>query len=413
LCAKLVVANELVGCILRRWRMPKEKFWLSTLDALKNLPAPTQSEQSPGENDPMGSVKCPHCGLINPAIAERCDCGFDFPTKTLKKPYHNLGQASSYTLSRGGHMSLADQVRAKRRRAAKIGLLAGILIPLVGFWIYFRMTRADKYAIWLRRFHRSEPTRLRFNMLLNRACPGLCVPVTVQDSVFKTSYYSSASRMLLFYPIAIILGVLDLLLAQRMSDVLANLGVGIRLAGYLGQVVAVVPLGLLLWYAVKKQMVRRGYVALTPDNAIEEVDVTLEKITQRKLGFRGVMVFKCPDEVWHQVVSLGISRASAVIIDVSDLTENVLWELRTSLEKHRPESVLLTFGVPKDAREELPRTARAELEKVVSSDSLSRLRVFYYPAEQPPLGPSRGRLYTNLSKRLSTELAACMEDASA
>ncbi len=325
-------------------------------------------------------------------------------------------------------MSLADQVRAKKRRAAAISVLAvpltfvlllalGVVaLPwaiLVGFFIYFRMIRADKYAIWLRRFHGSKPRRLRFNMLLNRACPGLCVPITVQDSVFKTSYYSSGSRMLLVAPIVFGLGILlYLLCAVTIAVGLAKLGGGDGLTISLGLLMALVPLGL-FGYAVKKQMIKRGHIALTPRNAIEEVGSTLQKITQRKLGFQGVMIFKCPDEVWQQVVSLGISRASAVIIDVSDLTENVLWELRTSLEKHRPESVLLTFGVPKNTREELPRIIWAELEKVVGSDSLSRLRVFYYPAEQPPPGLSRGRLYTNLSKGLSAELAACMENAPA
>jgi hypothetical protein len=102
-----------------------------------------------------------------------------------------------------------------------------------------------------------------------------------------------------------------------------------------------------------------------------------------------------------------------VIIDVSELTENVLWGLRTAMDKHGPESVILTFGVPNESSEELPSNARAELEKAIGSDTLSRLRVFYYPAEQPGPGPSRGRLYTGLSKRLSAEIAGCMENASA
>jgi hypothetical protein len=32
-------------------------------------------------------MKCPNCGLINPDTAQRCDCGYDFTTETIKIPY--------------------------------------------------------------------------------------------------------------------------------------------------------------------------------------------------------------------------------------------------------------------------------------------------------------------------------------
>jgi len=314
-------------------------------------------------------------------------------------------------------MSLADQIRAKMRRAIAISVLAGLLTsvlistvwaPAMCLFIYLRLIRADKYIVWLRRFHRREPKRLRFNMLLNGACPGLCIPITIQDSVFKTSYYSSGSRMLLFAPVVFGLGaLLYVLCALTITDSLITLGVTSDMNRDFGFLIALVPL-VLYGYAVKKLMIKRGHVSLTPRNAIEVVDSTLQKVIERKLGFQGVLIFKCPDEVWQQVVSLVISRASAVIIDVSDITENVLWELRIALERHCPESVLLAFGVPNYTREELPSTTRSELEKVVGSDKLSRLQVFYYPAEQPSYGPSRGRLYTGLHKKLSEKLAACM-----
>ena len=29
-------------------------------------------------------MECPNCGLLNPATAQRCDCGFDFSCRTMK-----------------------------------------------------------------------------------------------------------------------------------------------------------------------------------------------------------------------------------------------------------------------------------------------------------------------------------------
>jgi hypothetical protein len=32
-------------------------------------------------------MKCPRCDLVNPATAQRCDCGYDFASKQLKESY--------------------------------------------------------------------------------------------------------------------------------------------------------------------------------------------------------------------------------------------------------------------------------------------------------------------------------------
>jgi hypothetical protein len=42
-------------------------------------------ESFPQKN--AGSQNCPRCGLTNPRSAQRCDCGFDFLSKTIEKPY--------------------------------------------------------------------------------------------------------------------------------------------------------------------------------------------------------------------------------------------------------------------------------------------------------------------------------------
>lgn len=32
-------------------------------------------------------MQCPHCQLINPDTAERCDCGHDFRSGEVRRPY--------------------------------------------------------------------------------------------------------------------------------------------------------------------------------------------------------------------------------------------------------------------------------------------------------------------------------------
>ena len=32
-------------------------------------------------------MKCPRCGLFNPDVAQRCDCGYDFESQTVEKSY--------------------------------------------------------------------------------------------------------------------------------------------------------------------------------------------------------------------------------------------------------------------------------------------------------------------------------------
>ena len=37
--------------------------------------------------------ECPRCGLLNPPDALRCDCGFDFPSHSLKHSYLDPARA--------------------------------------------------------------------------------------------------------------------------------------------------------------------------------------------------------------------------------------------------------------------------------------------------------------------------------
>lgn len=46
---------------------------------------------------------CPRCQLISPPIAARCDCGYDFETKTVKASYLSPGAFERAELRRTGN----------------------------------------------------------------------------------------------------------------------------------------------------------------------------------------------------------------------------------------------------------------------------------------------------------------------
>lgn len=39
---------------------------------------------------------CPRCGMVNPPEALRCDCGYDFASKQLKKSYLNSNEVKDF-----------------------------------------------------------------------------------------------------------------------------------------------------------------------------------------------------------------------------------------------------------------------------------------------------------------------------
>src|SRR5262245_46201413 len=70
---------------------------------------------------------CPKCGLVNPPDAQRCDCGYDFASRTVEKSY--LGAEEIETL-----------------RAPKVvEILVCILVPLVGIFLGLRARQKGRH----------------------------------------------------------------------------------------------------------------------------------------------------------------------------------------------------------------------------------------------------------------------------
>lgn len=67
-------------------------------------------------------MDCPNCKLVNPPVATRCDCGYDFHTHTIERSY------------------LAE--RAKRLTPQSAGITGIVLAALLTLEFALRLTSA-------------------------------------------------------------------------------------------------------------------------------------------------------------------------------------------------------------------------------------------------------------------------------
>jgi len=81
-------------------------------------------------------MKCPQCGLFNPPSAMRCDCGWDFNSKTMKESYlKNTAPAISGNYSSNGSCQ-NDHGQLKRQRIGfALVLFAGVWMMGGGFFL--------------------------------------------------------------------------------------------------------------------------------------------------------------------------------------------------------------------------------------------------------------------------------------
>ena len=70
------------------------------------------------------SCKCPHCGLFSPDEASRCDCGYDFATKTMQSSY----VVADILRKHGGEEKFIEQTAQSNIRTGAILLTLGAVV---------------------------------------------------------------------------------------------------------------------------------------------------------------------------------------------------------------------------------------------------------------------------------------------
>ena len=240
--------------------------------------------------------------------------------------------------------------------------LDGISFLLVFMMMYREQSlgrRTGYTVLWLRRFHRRE--QKSFQRILERACLYVGMPITVQDSSFRFSLGYAMSRLIPL--VSVLLGVYVALSFIPVSAILFD---GLAMAMGLSMVLAVL---ISFWLGVLK---------LRVGDSERRVLKLLEDIRTGRVWNAGVFVLSCQDDFWRSVVELALRHADTTVVDVTQLSENVIWELHTALAEMPPERVLLVCEKDAAAPEVLPSSVISELQAALPNVPLDRFPKFFY-----------------------------------
>ena len=273
--------------------------------------------------------------------------------------------------------------------------------PIFGFLIYLRMVRPGRLLMWLRRFRSDYHTRLRFHSCLWRASRALVTPATLQDQSFRSSLMTGFVRAWLFWPLALVGWIVGLF---PLSLLVFQAGVASGLALLAVIIVWTTAYGFLAFYLVR----RLGW------RTFKDLDA-LELSVRRLRGGSGVPfgidVVRVADAIWRKAVSSALQRSDLVVVDVTDPTQNLLWELEDAIRTLGPHRVVLARegGNTSEGVEVVDDPATA-LDMAVSwpSGTHDCFCLFVYPARQAGLGLQRARQYRDVSDRLRRVIADCL-----
>jgi hypothetical protein len=239
----------------------------------------------------------------------------------------------------------------------------------------------------------------------------MCVPITLQDSSFRTSYIAGLNQLVLIFPIT--LGVGGLVVTFGAFLVWASVE---RLGGSSSEAIAsaIVAAALLTGTSVliaKRIFETHGFKTVKARGALDFVRSLLARIRRRKGLASGVLILKTSDDSWKDVVSLALRGADAVVIDISELTNNLIWELVKASELLPARSIILASATEAGKPAQLVAEVERRLNEVFADGTRSQIQILFYPAFNPPLGPERGRTYSELSDRLRVTVAKALSSS--
>jgi hypothetical protein len=302
------------------------------------------------------------------------------------------------------------------------------LFTMVARWTFAAvraaLTPQHLQAMWLRRFQSEGGSAFQTSRVIDQLSRYGVSALTLQDRDVQLSWEQRRNRLapvfwLIFLPVVVALAIGGISAMPSSSEIMENLRPlpqttniveGIAQAfvqALVGAIVWVFIIGLIVFAIVAAAILATLLIMIVASlvgpigaflsrgrDDFQRLPRLIQRIRRGKRS-RGAQVLRISNENWQDAVRAGLSAANVAIIDLSSVTDNILWEIGEALKACGPDAlVFICRQGPKGER----AVAAPVLQSVRGALGREPANIVYYPA-------ARGR------ERAAADFARALREA--
>ena len=205
------------------------------------------------------------------------------------------------------------------------------------YWLVVsRLFRVGAAVLYLRKFRSRDSEFAKFTEAVETACIDVAVPFTVQDGSFdlRPSFWVRMTELWSMIPLMIVLIIFSTYVTFEIEG---------RIDGQIPELVKYAFFGGMCYLGAKYigPLFRRSVFRIEKNDSAQLVR-RIDSVRMLKSGYRGIESFACQDDDWREFISQALEKVDAVVIDVTQPTEALLWEIREALSRKGEDSIVLT-----------------------------------------------------------------------
>jgi hypothetical protein len=261
--------------------------------------------------------------------------------------------------------------------------------------------------LWLRRFHVETPPRYPISRLLEELNFAGAHGWTLRDSRVRSSSKAIADAFAraagenrivmalvwLFWLLVAVTGFATLISPSNPAFFTGLRHAALFIIGIVGLAAAAMAIAGVVGMAGARR------VELTEESLFNRIVARHHKLAHRPSArSAGITVFATPDNLWKKAVRLVLERVDFILLDATDMSENIAFELEV-IQDLKLESRLFLLVMEGDDRR-LSQEASAILEQYFGREWLHSAPVYAYPRQGRLRRQDRGRLAAFIEQKL-------------